>query len=456
MKMKIALFSCVLAFLFGLCSFSYADSEVMPYKNIKWDISDNGLLTISGAGKIHDTEYDLEQRKVLVQPPWLEDDIRYKIKEVIVNEGIVYIGKGAFSNCEGLQKITLPESVSELGEGAFAACRQLASIVIPSKVKTIPKRCFADNINLRYISLPEGLTSIEYGAFYWCDNLAYIELPDSLKNIGEDVFSENLKLKEIRIPRDVTSIPDYAFAKCPELERAELPPALKTVGTCAFEGNKSLTEIYLPDGVEEIGECAFAKCYQLEKLYIPESVKAIGKEIFLISDKAVIYGFKDSYAEKYAMDNNLKFEAVTESMYTEPDYSVKRFLKPEDIPNANEKKPVISVTSINGQLDISIEGSPVEFTDAVPFIDENARTLVPVRSVFESIGCDVRYDEVLQAVNIVGKNTIIMISPGVKTIIVDYSAFPIDTEAQILNDRIFLPLRCIAEALKYEVEWKDL
>lgn len=450
MNLKTTLLPCVLLSLFSLCAFSYAD------ENIKWDISDNGLLTVSCDGEIYDTEYDIEQRKVLVQPPWLEDDIRSRIKEVIVNDGAVYIGKGAFANCENLQKITLPESVSELGDGAFAACRQLENIVIPSKVKTIPKRCFTDNINLRYIHLPEGLTSIGYSAFSWCDSLEYIELPDSLKSIGEDAFSENLKLKEIRIPHDVTSIPDYAFAGCPELKKAELSPAVKAVGKGAFDRDKSLTEIYLPDGVEEIGECAFARCYQLERLYIPKSVKSIGKDILLISDKAVIYGFKGSSAEKYATDNNLRFEAVTESMYTEPDYSVKVFHKPEELPPEDEKKPVISVTSIDGQLDISIEGNSVEFTDAKPFIDNNERTLVPVRSVFESIGCDVQYDEMLKVIKISGKNTIIMISPGEKSIMVDYEAFPVDTEAQIVNDRIFLPLRCIAEALSYRVEWKVL
>ncbi|MBP3360184.1 MAG: leucine-rich repeat protein [Clostridia bacterium] len=450
--MKMIIISLIIILSAFFSNAVYADDGSFG-DNITWSLNDDGLLTLSGHGAMYSPDIG-ERTSYESVYPWLSDGRKDKIKKLVIEEGIESISQGAFCGCGNLEGIAIPESVKEIKSGAFALCSKLLSAALPENVISVPDSCFNGNLSMRSISLPGGLTSIDFYAFNQCKSLEYIVLPDGVEKIGRCAFKECERLKEIRIPEMVQMIEYEAFSSCPELEKAELSPNLKEIGEEAFSYDKNLTELYIPDGAMEIGKRAFALCYKLERLYIPESVELIGDNILVGSDNAVIYGIAGSAAEKYAVENGIKFEAVTESLYVKPDYSV----KPTYNTTLTEpvKKPVISVTSINGQLDISIEGSSVEFTDAEPFIDENARTLVPVRSVFESVGCDVQYDEMLHTVKIEGKNTIIMISPGEKSIIVDYSAIPIDTEAQILNDRIFLPLRCIAEALNYEVEWQDL
>ena len=50
--------------------------------------------------------------------------------------------------------------------------------------------------------------------------------------------------------------------------------------------------------------------------------------------------------------------------------------------------PCIPAALASGGISISVDGSPVE-TDVPPFIDKNARTMVPVRFVSEALGCGV-------------------------------------------------------------------
>lgn len=55
---------------------------------------------------------------------------------------------------------------------------------------------------------------------------------------------------------------------------------------------------------------------------------------------------------------------------------------------------LVNVNNANAQsqIEIVVDGEGVSFTDAVPFIDENNRTLVPLRAVGEAMGLTVNWD----------------------------------------------------------------
>jgi hypothetical protein len=54
-----------------------------------------------------------------------EIEHRKKIKEIIIEDGIVSLEQGVFCGCEALEKITIPASVKKIAPGVFAGCRNL-------------------------------------------------------------------------------------------------------------------------------------------------------------------------------------------------------------------------------------------------------------------------------------------------------------------------------------------
>ena len=66
--------------------------------------------------------------------------------------------------------------------------------------------------------------------------------------------------------------------------------------------------LFRSESVKEIGENAFRECENLEKVKIPASVEKIGENAFLGSEKVEIITPKNSYAEKYAKENNIPYQ----------------------------------------------------------------------------------------------------------------------------------------------------
>ena len=103
--------------------------------DLKWHLTDNGVLTISGKGKMYDYS-------VVNEAPWSKSDI----KRIIIGDGITTIGEEAFLFCRYLTSVTIPNSVTEIGGDAFEHCSALTSVTIPNSVTTIGGSAFSDCI----------------------------------------------------------------------------------------------------------------------------------------------------------------------------------------------------------------------------------------------------------------------------------------------------------------------
>ena len=100
--------------------------------------------------------------------------------------------------------------------------------------------------------------------------------------------------------------------------------------------------------------------------------------------------------------------------------------------------------------------SETVFPDSHPVIVSD-RTLVPIRAIAEKLGYTVSWDAETRTASlsneketlsvIIGNTEMVKESEGEKTVI------PIDVAAQIMNDRTYLPLRAVGEALGCEVSW---
>lgn len=107
-----------------------------------------------------------------------------------------------------------------------------------------------------------------------------------------------------------------------------------------------------------------------------------------------------------------------------------------------------------------INGVPVRVdndnTDVKPYLDENDRTLVPLRFIAEAFGCDVEWKGETQEVKINGDFITMKIGSSEYTAAADGLSSAVETKTMdtapvIINDRTMVPLRAIAEAFNKKV-----
>ena len=138
---------------------------------ITWTLDDNGTLTITGSGKMANSDWGNST-------PWYE--YNQSITKVIVDDGITAIGDFAFIDCDNLTQVQLADSVTEIGELAFRRCRSLTSISIPHKVTEIAYSTFNECTALKSVDLPSSLVSIQRSAFENCTALETISISKML------------------------------------------------------------------------------------------------------------------------------------------------------------------------------------------------------------------------------------------------------------------------------------
>lgn len=174
------------------------------------------------------------------------------LKEVIIPEGVIAIGKNAFE-CSGIDNIQLPKQLEYIGDFAFLRS-SLKQIVIPETVNHIGTNPFADTYIKEIIC--------QSPKFVVKDNILYTS---DMKRL---IVSINTSEKII-IPDGVVTIDDYAFSEC-KAKRIILPYSIKTIGKCAFEWSPNLEMMDLSN-VSTVGECCFCGCKSLKEIITPYS-----------------------------------------------------------------------------------------------------------------------------------------------------------------------------------------
>ena len=117
-------------------------------------------------------------------------------------------------------------------------------------------------------------------------------------------------------------------------------------------------------------------------------------------------------------------------------------------------KTSTSGSSTRSKINVNVSGTPVQWTDAEPFIDKNSRTMVPLRAVGEALGLQVDWN---------GTSREAIFTNGTKTIYfpIDSTRYrtetgsygTMDTAAVIVKSRTYAPIRYLAEYFGYTVSW---
>ncbi len=306
--------------------------------------------------------------------------------ELVVTDSV--IKKGALSNFE-LKSLTLGENVdgieeyaadksgieelyidpnikiTEIPDYAFSN-NNLTSVNIPGSVKRIGKAFtsnkYADN-KITEINLNEGLevidgsfkyskiTSIDFpdslkrilnGAFENCTNLEYVEFPENVTRIGRHAFCM-AGLKEVVFSEGIEEIYPSAFFECP-LVKIVIPESLKSIVETTFGYCENLEIVVIGGNVTEIGSNAFVNCTSLETIVIPDSVISISDDAFKnASENMVIYCNEGSYAQEYAIQNNIKYTTLVLDAIPNQTYTGKAI------------EPVVKAKANNRQLVLNTE-----------------------------------------------------------------------------------------------------
>jgi hypothetical protein len=164
-------------------------------------------------------------------------------------------------------------------------------VIIPGKIKDISVKidikAFLDCNCIQSVYIDEGVTEIRYGAFYNCKNLESITIPGSLTETDGSICYGCVNLKNVTLAVGLKKIGDWTFSLCTRLQNILIPEGVIVIGYRAFEGCESLQSITIPDSVTNISESAFRSC-----------------------PNVTIYAPAGSYAEQYANENHIKFQAI--------------------------------------------------------------------------------------------------------------------------------------------------
>ena len=204
----------------------------------KWTLDAAGTLTISGSGKT----WDFIDEDWNANAPWYDVSLRLRIKKVVVEKGITYVGTWAFYDCSEMTSVSLPTTLETMGASVFMDCTSLTSVTIPAGVTAIGGDFFYGCASLKSVTLPDSLWDVGGCTFMDCASLTSVRLPATLLSISWQMFKDCKSLTSLTIPRSVVDVKQDAFSGCTALKNVTY------TGTTAdwkaltiYSGNEALT-----------------------------------------------------------------------------------------------------------------------------------------------------------------------------------------------------------------------
>lgn len=195
-------------------------------------------------------------------------------------------------------------------------------------------------------------------------------------------------------------------------------------GVVRYEDNK-ISELNVKQQDGSVSQCSIAKSYLSNEGCYPETVSVNGDTTMYLA--GYISNEDEYFVEKYQ-----EIERGTLTAY--------------------DGEP-IDVHSLG--INVVLNGSEIYF-DQPPII-QNDRTLVPMRKIFEELGCYVYWSEEKQQID-VWKNDINIISLWIddKNMRTQNGYVTLDVVPQVVNERTLVPIRAISESIGAKVYWDDV
>lgn len=204
---------------------------------------------------------------------------------------------------QAITSLVVPNGVIKIGEGAFKNCKKLIWAEIGDSVEQIDRNAFQDCNYLMRVKLPKNLKSIGKMVFFYCFRLVEI-YNESAYNINDGNYSNAgtyciQEHKSVNEPSCLFFEEDgcvmltnergkYFVGYLGEGKELTIPEGVTCVNNYALYNNINLTTVRLPSTITNIGSYSFSKCNSLEMLTIPTAVKWIG--VYAIEDSLRLQG----------------------------------------------------------------------------------------------------------------------------------------------------------------------
>ena len=201
------------------------------------------------------------------------------------------IGRSAFYKCERLNKVELAQCsrLEKMGDYAFYGCSALYSVTFGGSLTEIPDRAFYKCISLEKVVIPETVTRIGVRSFYKCESLSNLTLGSNVTLIDEYAFSSCSAIQALEIPDSVVTINRYAFYKCSAVESLTIGNSVQTIGDYAFYGFEKIPVLNLPKSLKTIGKYAFKGLSGLETIVLRSDISSIDAHVFYGASNATVY-----------------------------------------------------------------------------------------------------------------------------------------------------------------------
>ncbi len=107
----------------------------------------------------------------------------------------------------------------------------------------------------------------------------------------------------------------------------------------------------------------------------------------------------------------------------------------------------------NDIVTVILDGKELEFD--VPAQTINGRTMVPIRTIFETMGAKVEWDEATSSAICTKDSTVVKMTIDSKEMYINNQVKEMDVAPVVINGRTLAPARYVAEAFEANVQWSE-
>ncbi len=190
-----------------------------------------------------------------------------KLKEVMLNDGLLTIGDEAFLGCTDITSIKVPHGVTFMGGGVFQDCEKLSSVSLPTTLRECGEYVFLD-------------TALYHNKTNWDNNVLYIDsVLISATYLDNESFDETVLTGTQYQIKDGTTLIASGALQYLEIPLFYFPDTLKYISSFAFFAS-GIQSVTLPDSVVSIGERAFWMCHELTDVTLGNNITHMEQNVF--------------------------------------------------------------------------------------------------------------------------------------------------------------------------------